>query len=87
MGCGGGQKVSVLVYYSNNPSLNPADAYSYVCVKIVFEKNENKQKRGRGWPNFYKKIAAFDDHGPILLRIFSVQIYAVLILRVLIVWK
>ena len=26
-------------------------------VKFVFEKNENKQKRGRGWPiNFFYRI-------------------------------
>ena len=29
------------------------DAYSF-SVKFAFEKNENKQKRGRGWP--IKKI-------------------------------
>ena len=41
-GCGGGQVVSVLAFYSNDPSLNPAEAYSF-SVKYVFEKN-NKQK-------------------------------------------
>ena len=48
---GGGQVVSVLAFYSDNPSSNPADAYSF-SVQIVFEKNENKQKRGRGGPFF-----------------------------------
>ena len=33
--------------YSVDPSSNPAEAYSFIC-KIVFEKNENKQERGRG---------------------------------------
>ena len=35
--------VSVLVFYSDDESSNPADAYSF-SVKFVFEKNENKQK-------------------------------------------
>ena len=35
--------VSVLAFYSNNPSLNPIDAYIFP-VKFVFVKNENKQK-------------------------------------------
>ena len=48
---GGGQVVSVLAFYSDNPSLNPAEAYSF-SVKIVFEKTKNKQKIGRGWPIF-----------------------------------
>ena len=51
LGRGGAQVVSVLAFYSNDPRSNPADAYSY-SVQIVFEKNENKQKRGRGWPIF-----------------------------------
>ena len=34
VGSGGGQVV-------NDPSLNPADSYSF-SVKIVFEKNKNK---------------------------------------------
>ena len=41
---GGGQVVSMLAFYSDNPSSNPAEAYSFFC-KIVFEKVENKQKR------------------------------------------
>ena len=36
MGRSGGQVVSVLVFYSDNPSSNPADTYSF-SVKIVFE--------------------------------------------------
>ena len=28
-GRGGGQVVSVLAFHSNNPSLNPAEAYSF----------------------------------------------------------
>ena len=50
-GRGGGQVVSVLAFYSDDPSSNPAEVYNF-SVKIVIEKNENKQKRGRGWPIF-----------------------------------
>ena len=42
---GGGQVVSVLAFYFNNPSSNPAEAYSF-SVKFVFEKNKNKQNGG-----------------------------------------
>ena len=42
-GCGGGQLVSVLAFYSDNPSSNPANAYSFF-VKFVFEKNENRRR-------------------------------------------
>ena len=54
LGRGGGQVVSVLAFYSDDPSSNPADAYSF-SVQIVFEKNKNKQKRGRVGPFFLKK--------------------------------
>ena len=36
-------------FNSDNPSSNPAEADSFF-LKFEFEKNENKQKRGRGWP-------------------------------------
>ena len=42
MGRGGGQVVSVLAFYSDDQSSNPADAYSFY-VQIVLEKNKNKQ--------------------------------------------
>ena len=45
-GRGCGQVVSVLAFYSDDPSSNPAEAYSFSC-KIVFEKNKNKQKESR----------------------------------------
>ena len=32
MGRGGGQVVSVLVFYSDYPSLNPADTYSFLLI-------------------------------------------------------
>ena len=46
---GGGKVVSVYIFYSDNPSLNLAEDNFYYC-KMSFEKKENKQKRGRGWP-------------------------------------
>ena len=35
--------VSVLVFYSNDPGLNPAEAYCF-SVNVVFKKNVNRQK-------------------------------------------
>ena len=51
-GRGGGQVVSVLTFYSDDLSSNPADAYSF-SVKFVFETNENKQKEAGVGPFFY----------------------------------
>ena len=45
--------VSVLTFYSDDPSSNPADAYSF-SVQIVFEKNENKQKKRPGLAHLKK---------------------------------
>ena len=59
MGRGGGQVVIVLAFYSDDPSLNPAEAYSFFC-KIVFEKNEKNKKRGLGWPTLNKERYAWD---------------------------
>ena len=41
-GRSGGQVVSVLAFYSDDLSSNPADAHSF-SVKFVFEKIENKE--------------------------------------------
>ena len=49
MGRGGGQVVSVLAFYSDDPSSNPAETCSF-SVKLVFEKNENKQREARVGP-------------------------------------
>ena len=57
LGRGGGQVVSVLALYSDDPSSNPADVYSY-SVKFVFEKNENKQKDAGVGPLFKTKTRA-----------------------------
>ena len=40
--------VSVLAYYSDDPSSNHADAYSFFLYKIVFDKNVSKQEAGVG---------------------------------------
>ena len=53
MSRGGGQVVSVLPLYSDDPSSNPAEVYSF-SVKFVFEKNENKQKEV--WVGPLKKL-------------------------------
>ena len=52
MGRGGNQVVSTLAFYSDDPSLNPAEVYSFFC-NIVFEKNENKQKEADLKKNLY----------------------------------
>ena len=49
--------VSVLALYSDDPSSNPAEVYSF-SVKIVFLKERNKQKRGRGWPTIIKRLTS-----------------------------
>ena len=48
--CGGGQVVSVIAFYSDDPVSTPA----VLSVKFVFEKNENKQKEA-GLGPFFKK--------------------------------
>ena len=51
LGCGGGLVVSVLAFYSDDPSSIPAEVYNFFC-KIVVEKNENKQKEAGVGPIF-----------------------------------
>ena len=46
--------VSMLAFYFDDPSSNPAEPKVF-SVKFVFEKKENKEKRGRGWPIFRVK--------------------------------
>ena len=53
---GGGQVVSVLAFYSEDPSSNPPDAYRF-SVQFVFEKIENKQKEAEVGP--FKKSRSF----------------------------
>ena len=45
--------VSVLAFYSDDPSSIPAEVYNFFC-KIVVEKNENKQKEAGVGPIFKK---------------------------------
>ena len=54
MGRGGGQVVSVLAFYSDNPSSNPAEVYNF-SIKLLLERTKINKKRGRGWPIFLKK--------------------------------
>ena len=50
MGRGGGQVVSMLVFYSDDPSLNPAEAYSFSEI-LCLKKKENKQKEAGVGPH------------------------------------
>ena len=61
--------VSVLAFYSDDISLNPAEAYSF-SVKLVFENNENKPKEAGAGPfkkTLFKKIGklcvVYKHHG------------------------
>ena len=37
--------VSVLAFYSNGPSFNPAEEYKVIIVQNLIEKNENKREK------------------------------------------
>ena len=50
--------VSVLAFYSDDPSSIPAEVYNFFCKNIV-EKNENKQKEAGVGPLLKKKIGYF----------------------------
>ena len=53
-GCGGGQVVSVLAFYSDDPSSNPAEVYNF-SVKLLLKRMKiNKKEAGVG-PFFLKK--------------------------------
>ena len=43
--------VSVLAFYSDDPSSNPAEAYIF-SIKNLYEKNLNKEKQTKDWPIF-----------------------------------
>ena len=53
MGRGGGYMVSMIAFYSNDPSSNPVGVFSFYSLKLL-EKNKNKQKRGWEWVQFKK---------------------------------
>ena len=58
--------VSVLAVYYNDPSSNPAEAYSF-SVKFVLEDNENEQKEAEVGP--FKKL---NKNGPCSKSSFAV---------------
>ena len=74
MGRGDGQVVSVFAFYSDDPSSNPAEDFSFFC-NIVFEKNKNKQKGAAVGPllnnystgNFYYEIGSYRHRVRILI--------------------
>ena len=53
--------VSMLAFYSDDLSSNPAEAYCFFC-KIVFEKNENKQKEAGVGPLLKKHRPVLSFH-------------------------
>ena len=54
MGRGGGQVVSVLAFYSDNPSSNPAEVYNFSVILLLKRTKINKKRPGLA--NFLKKI-------------------------------
>ena len=54
MGSGGGRVVSVLAFYSDDTSSNPAEVYSFYSVNCLKRTKINKKRPG-GWPIFLKK--------------------------------
>ena len=44
MGRGGGQSVSVLAFYSDDPSSNPAEVYNF-SVKFLLKRTKINKKR------------------------------------------
>ena len=53
MGRGGGQVVSVLAFYSDDPSSNPAEVYNF-SVKLLLKRTKINKKRP-GLAHFFKK--------------------------------
>ena len=54
MGRGGGQVVSVLAFYSDNPSSNPAEVYNF-SVKLLLKRTKIKTKKRPGLAHLKKK--------------------------------
>ena len=54
---GGGQVVSVLVFYSDNLSSNPAEVYNF-SVKLLLKRTKINKKRP-GLAHFFKKKIGF----------------------------
>ena len=51
MGCGGGQVVSVLAFYSDDPSSNPAEVYNF-SVKLLLKRTKINGKEAGVGPFF-----------------------------------
>ena len=51
LGRGGGLVVSVLAYYSDNPSSNPAG-----YLNLLYKKTKINKKEARVGPSFFKKL-------------------------------
>ena len=68
LGRGGGQAVSVLAFYYDDLSSNPAGIHN-LSVKLVFEKNENKQKEDEVGPFFYKTMLLWKKHSDGMLQV------------------
>ena len=60
MARGGGQAVSVLAFFYDDPCSNPVEGYSF-SVKFVFGKNENKQKEAGVGLFFKKKLSKISN--------------------------
>ena len=46
MGRDGGQVVSVLAFCSNNPSLNPAEGYTFFCKQLRLKTTKMNNRLG-----------------------------------------
>ena len=60
MGRGVGQVVSVLAFYSNNLSLNPAEAYSFFLKNLSLKRTKINKKRP-GLAHFIKSHLVNSD--------------------------
>ena len=50
--------VIMLALYSDDPSSNPAEAYSFFCKSVCLKRTKINKIRGRGWPFFKKTYPA-----------------------------
>ena len=48
--------VIMLALYSDDPSSNPAEAYSFFCKSVCLKRTKINKIRGRGWPFLKKHI-------------------------------
>ena len=56
---GGGQVVSVLAFYSDDPSSNPAEVYNF-SIKLLLKRTKiNQKEAGVGPLIFFKKMTCF----------------------------